>query len=238
VFVGNDVVDLTNPRTEGRGGDERFVGRVFDDDEQRAILAAGSSDIELWTRWAAKEACFKAVSKVLGAPPPFVHRAFKVAWTRSSDGAEGVVREGTVGYGEHRARVSVAREPGAVHAVAYCGGDASGAVRIEPRVARIDTPGSRWSAPMGELRGRFSPRESDAVYSRESAAVRLGAREDVARLLGVAEGRVEIVCAAGPTSQRPPHVLLDGQDAPADVSLSHDGAWIAWAIWAQRTESS
>jgi hypothetical protein len=48
----------------------------------------------------------------------------------------------------------------------------------------------------------------------------------------VDEARVEIVCAPGPASQRPPRVLLDGRDAEADVSLSHDGRWIAWALWA------
>jgi hypothetical protein len=26
-------------------------------------------------------------------------------------------------------------------------------------------------------------------------------------------------------------VLIDGCGARADVSLSHDGGWIAWAIW-------
>ena len=77
----------------------------------------------------------------------------------------------------------------------------------------------------------FTDRERDAVYSRESAAVRVGARGDLATLLGVSEERIEIVCSPGPTSQRPPRVLLDGEQAEADVSLSHDGSWIAWATW-------
>lgn len=234
VFVGNDVVDLTNSRTEGRALDERFVGRVFDSDEQAAIRAAGASDLELWSRWAAKEAGFKAISKVLGAPPPFVHRNFKVAWTESGDLGEGIVRSGTVRYFEHLARVTVELRPGAVHAVAHCVGDPVGAVRVEPHVAMIDTPGSPWAGALDELRPAFSERELDAVYSRESAAVRIGARGDLAERLGVSENRLEIVCAPGPTSQRPPRVLLDGRDAPADVSLSHDGRWIAWAIWVDR----
>jgi hypothetical protein len=95
----------------------------------------------------------------------------------------------------------------------------------------IDQPGTRWAGALEELRLALSEREADAVYSRESAAVRIGARGDIAEQLGVSESRLEIVCAPGPTSQRPPRVLLDGRDAPADVSLSHDGRWIAWAIW-------
>lgn len=232
VSVGNDVVDLTNPRTEGRGSDERFVGRVFDAEEQERIRAVGPSDVELWSRWAAKEAGFKAISKVLGAPPAFVHRAFKVSWTRAVDAGVGVVREGEVRYGEHGARVSVDLLPGALHAVAFHAGEVRGPVAVEPRVERVESPGSRWAGTLDELRLRLTEREADAVYSLESAAVRIGARGDLAALLGVDESRLEIVCAPGPTSQRPPQVLLDGHPAPADVSLSHDGRWIAWAIWA------
>ncbi len=236
VFVGNDVVDLTNPRTEGRATDDRFVGRVFDPDEQGSIRAAGDSDLEIWSRWAAKEAGFKAISKAIGSPPPFVHHAFKVAWTDASDIADGVARSGTIRYGEYVARVAVTVMPGAVHAVAHWSDLGTvGPIRLEPRVAMIESPGSRWAGSKEELMRAFSAREADAVYSRESAAVRIGARADLAELLGVAESRLEIVCAPGPTSQRPPRVLLDGSQAPADVSLSHDGRWIAWAIWVDTT---
>jgi hypothetical protein len=102
---------------------------------------------------------------------------------------------------------------------------------VRRRVARLVDPTSRWNGSLEDLMGRFTDREADAVRSVESAAVRLGAREDVARLLGVSEQRVEIVCDPGPAGRRPPRVLLDGSAATADVSLSHDGGWIAWAIW-------
>jgi phosphopantetheinyl transferase (holo-ACP synthase) len=238
VFVGNDVVDLTNTRTEGRALDERFIGRVFDADEQEGIRAAGASDLEIWSRWAAKEAGFKAISKHLGAPPPFVHRAFKVTWSASYDRDAGVVREGTVRYGEVVARVTVDVRPGAVHAVAVCAQESSGPFHLEPRVVLIDSPGERWSAPLDELMPRFSAQEADAVYSRPSAAVRIGARANLAERLQIDEGRVEIVCAPGTTSQRPPRVLVDGGQAGADVSLSHDGQWIAWATWVESSQEN
>jgi phosphopantetheinyl transferase (holo-ACP synthase) len=231
VFVGNDVVDLTNQRTEGRALDERFIGRVFDGDEQEGIQAAGATDLEIWCRWAAKEAGFKAISKRLGAPPPFVHRAFKVTWSGSHQRTEGIVRLGSVHYGEVMAQATVELWPGAVHAVAICAGDAPGQVEVEPRIVPIESPGACWSGSLEELMPRFSEQEADAVYSRHSAAVRIGARADLAHRLGVDESRVEIVCAPGPTSQRPPLVLLDGGPTLADVSLSHDGQWIAWATW-------
>jgi phosphopantetheinyl transferase (holo-ACP synthase) len=240
VRVGNDVVDLLNPRTHGRATDERLLGRVFDAEEQEEIRAADLSDAELWCQWAAKEAGFKVISKVLGGPIPFVHRAFKVAWTarhpvdleaRQPD--EALIRHGTVGHLGHEASVSVHLLPGAIHAVASWSETAgTKPVRIKTRVARTDTPGSRWEAPLRQLMRRFSDREADAIRSRESAAVRLGARDEVARLLGLDERRFEIVCAPGPASRRPPRVLLDGLETEIDLSLSHDGRWIAWAFWA------
>jgi len=236
VCVGNDVVDLENPRTDGRATDERFVGRVLDEDEQETVRLSAEPDLELWCHWAAKEAGFKIISKLIGAPPPFVHRAFKVTW----DGPPGsaavepgaVVRRGAVTYGEHRACVSVATHPGALHAVGYAPRNPSGREPVvHPRVALLDAPGSSWEAALEDLLPRFTAREADAVYSRASAAVRLGARADLASRIEVREDRLEIVCAPGPTSQRPPRVLLDGEETEADVSLSHDGRLIAWALW-------
>jgi phosphopantetheinyl transferase (holo-ACP synthase) len=235
IYVGNDIVDLGEPRTEDRSSDDRFVNRVFDTDEQAVIRASSDADLELWSRWAAKETGFKVVSKLIGTPPPFVHRAFKVAWTELLDAPEsdevGVVREGRVTYGDHEARVSVWLRPGGVHATGFgTAGRVPEHMKLRPHVALLDTPGSPWAGPLEELEARFTERERDAVYSLQSAAVRLGARADLASALSVDEERLEIVCDPGPTSQRPPRVLLDGHRAKADVSLSHDGRWVAWVI--------
>ncbi|HUF75243.1 MAG TPA: 4'-phosphopantetheinyl transferase superfamily protein [Longimicrobiales bacterium] len=244
VCVGNDIVDLANPRTEGRSADERFVARVLSADEREVVRTSAEPDLELWCHWAAKEAGYKVISKLVGEPPPFVHRAFEVAWTDAaraattgSADASGpadapVVRRGAVRWREHRAHVWVALHAGGVHAVAHASRETAGrSVCVRPHVALLDAPESAWAGTLEELMPLFSEREADAVYSLASAAVRVGAREQLAALLGVPERRLEIVCAPGPTSQRPPRVLLDGRETEADVSLSHDGPLIAWALW-------
>lgn len=251
VCVGNDIVDLTNPRTERRSADERFVARVLDPDEQRTVQTSTEPDLELWCLWAAKEAGFKAISKLVGEPPPFVHRAFKVSWRDIEDRpagsagddaldlegphSAGVIRQGTVTWHDHCAPVVVARRPEGIHAISFTRREeAREPARLRPCVALLDEPESPWSGSLEELLPRFTEREADAVYSVSSAAVRVGARRELARLLGVEERRLEIVCAPGPTSQRPPRVLLDGAETEADVSLSHDGPLIAWALWVSR----
>jgi phosphopantetheine--protein transferase-like protein len=241
VFVGNDVVDLTSTRALGRASDARFLARVFDADEQEVIRASSGSDVELWSRWAAKEAGYKSISKAMGDQPSFLHRAFEVEWSEVTDlegdasapAEDPVVRVGTVRHADRAADVSVRLGAGSVHAVAVCASapDVPELVEIHGRVERLTNPESGWSGSLEQLMRRFSEREADAIRSLESAAVRLGAREDVARILGVTEERVEIVCPPGPATRRPPRVLVDGCGAPADLSLSHDGAWIAWAIW-------
>lgn len=241
LFVGNDVVDLTNARTQGRASDERFMARVFGELEQAAIRGSGGSDVELWSRWAAKEAGFKAISKAMGTAPTFLHRTFEVEWTWAEDAGESsrgaaaegaLVREGRVTHADRIAAVRVWASSSTVHAVAMLApGGPVEATKVHRRLARLEDPSSRWSGPLENLMRRFSEREADAVKTLESAAVRLGAREEVARLLRVAEERVEIVCPPGPSTRRPPQVLVDGCGARVDVSLSHDGGWIAWAIW-------
>jgi hypothetical protein len=63
-FVGNDVVDLTDPENRGKSRDRRFVNRVFTPAEQRMISAADEADRVLWSLWAAKESAYKAISKM------------------------------------------------------------------------------------------------------------------------------------------------------------------------------
>lgn len=71
------------------------------------------------------------------------------------------------------------------------------------------------------------------MHSFPSAAVRMLARAALAETLGAHEGDVEIVCDPGVTGRRPPRVFLRGEPAPCDVSLSHHGRWVAWALLPQ-----
>jgi len=212
--VGNDVIDLLDPRLSGKAHDERFTRRVLDPSEQALVAAAPDPDRVLFMCWAAKEAAYKVVSKLLGAPPVFQHRAYLYR------GAE-VEHEGTR-YPLHIKAVGTT-----LHAVATAGANEA-SVFAEDHA--LDHPGSPWDASLDELIGRLTPREGDAVHSLASAAVRIGARRTLASVLQVAEHRVQIVCAPGVTGRRPPHVLLDGVPGPADVSLSHHGTRIGWAI--------
>lgn len=210
--VGNDVVDLDHPAVRGMVTRRRFAERVLAPSERFDVEGAEDPDVALWIRWAAKEAAYKVVSKLRGKLPVFVHRAF-------------VMRDDAVEFEDTRIPIRVKRSGDLLHVVAVFG-DGSPAVEEAP-LARA---GAAWEGPLATLLERFTPREVDAVHSRDSAAVRLGARASLAAALEVEERRLEIVCAPGSTGRRPPSVLLDGAPAPADLSLSHHGRWIGWAF--------
>jgi phosphopantetheinyl transferase len=219
-----DVVDLSDPRCVGKAGDARFLARVLAEVERASVAASPDPDRVLWRLWAAKEAAFKAASKLRGAPPSFSHAAFLVdpAETLSGDGF------GQVRWEDLTLRVHWHELAGRVAAVAW-----NGRTEDEPiewgwgAAAELD-PAPR--DPLEALIVRLSERERAPIHSRASALVRLAARTALAEALEVEEGRIAVVTREGPRGRMPPEVLLDGNPAPADVSLSHHGRWFAWAI--------
>lgn len=234
-LVGNDVVDLGNPRVEGKERDARFLARILDPSERAVVEASDDPALDLWSMWAAKESAFKIASKLRSVPPAFSHPAFLVTWSDSPSrecvyGA--ATRAGQVRYEEDlTVRVAIVRLQRAVVAVALPAGAPAPAASIHTggAVLSLDEHAPAWVRAPEVLLGSLTAREAEAVHSHASAAVRVGARRALAEALGVDETRLEIVCDPGPVGRRPPRVLLDGRAARADVSLSHDGPWIAWA---------
>jgi len=206
-------VDLSHPGCRNKATDARFLERVFDDRERERILSAPDVDRALWRVWGAKEAAFKVVSKLRGAPPPFSHTRLWV----TRDDAEG----GVVSYGDsHVSFVETPRDSeGRVHVLAWPEGDLS---RLETRIELL--PGG---APPVET---LTDRERRAVYSVASGWIRVLARAHVAGILGVPETQVEIVCSPGPPGRGIPRLLVGGEPGGWDISLSHHGRFLAWAL--------
>ena len=224
--VGNDIVDLLDPSTAGKHTDRRFLARVLDAGERVALSRADDPAVALWAFWAAKEAAYKVASKLRGTPPVFAHAAFSVTWADA--GPERWT--GHVAYEELEIPVVVVRSGEVIHAVAVSGAEVSSAL---PGAEPLDAPPEAWAARLAELLPRLTEREADAVHSLPSAAVRIRARAALAKALGTEDADVEIVCDPGVTGRRPPRVLLRGRPAYADISLSHHGRWIAWAVLPQ-----
>lgn len=223
LFVGVDVVDLTGTRTRNRAADPRLTERVFTPGERARIREAAHPDQELWTLWAAKEAAFKVISKLDDRPPVFRHAAYEVVdppGTPVSSLAWGDLRVGLgVDADEHRILVWAWNGEAPEILVARA------SVRDALSILVLDPDAEEWMAQ------RFREEERDAVHSLPSALVRLLVRRDAARVLGRGESDLTIVCPPGDTGRRPPFLHESGiVSRHADVSISHDGDQLAWAV--------
>ncbi len=249
LLVGNDIIDLRDPRCAGKSRHLRFVSRVFHSAEASRILSAADADGALWLHWAAKEAAYKVVSKLLGEPPVFEHRAFVVNAgpapapashpTGPTGLGAGFDASGSVSYRNVKIPYRAAIDAGRIHALAWSGEDPDGPVPdigISTGEARVRGPGSDKPGPEDAsdafrvfLKERFTVRERRSIHSPQSAHVRLMARAAIADTLRMDERRLEVICGNAPTGRTPPRVLLDGLPGPVDVSLSHHGQRVAWA---------
>jgi phosphopantetheinyl transferase (holo-ACP synthase) len=229
MLLGNDVVDRKDPGAEGKHLDGRFLARVFTREEAICIREASEPSLALWMIWSAKESVFKVMSK-LDPELIFSHRDFAV-------GEEFLVRvlETAASQGRFDARITYKDDEFAlllswnddyVHCLA--GWRRRGVLEAEELEALTAVRVEQISPHLGEL----SERELDSVHSPESRQVRLLAK----RLLKEHHelDGPELVRERGPRRFLPPTVQEKGLASPGiDLSLSHDGRFVAAAITAQ-----
>jgi hypothetical protein len=202
--VGNDVVDLKDPENIGKSRDDRFLCRVFTDGERELIASFPSPDTLLWSLWAVKEAAYKAVSRSDPAVCSIPHRypvvLDPVDTTRKVAGLAGKVITPRGGL-----FFEVAVSPDWVHAL----------------VAEEEEALKRLCRSVKWLEGR-----KGAV--NPSAFVREVLLQEIARRLDCPVGDLSVVKKNdGPGA---PLVLFRGALLAAEVSLSHDGRFVAFAF--------
>ncbi|MBP7569904.1 MAG: 4'-phosphopantetheinyl transferase superfamily protein [Acidobacteria bacterium] len=224
-WIGNDVVDLAEPGAAGKERDRRFMDRVFTPSERAHILDSAAPTIALWKTWAAKEAAYKIAAK-LREGVVFAHRAFEVEPDRWPS------RRARVRF-EHldiRVRWVVARDY--VHCIGHLASERAACAACPPKAG--GGAAEWWRLSAGILRegqlvdGQLTTAEQASVHSTPSERARLLARRLVERwdVHGA-----EIVRLWRSWGWSPPVVARDGAPLTAfDVSLSHDGRFVAAAV--------
>lgn len=243
--LGNDVVDLSHRRSREWLRETRFIERVLADTE-RAWLEAGSPGsrtIRLWTIWAAKEAGYKVLCKAMAKRPVFLHRDFRARLELSPED-EGIhVVSGTIEALDHSVELSGWASGAVVHVTATGGGSEGAEPRTAPRIEMgIERLGEVPAEllDLEALRPQFTDAEWAGIHSAAGARARLLARarlQSHLRAIASAEGwgstppRIEILTSAELRGRTPPRVVVDGDAMPElDVSLSHHGDYVAWAL--------
>jgi phosphopantetheine--protein transferase-like protein len=202
--VGNDVVDLKDPENIGKSRDDRFLGRVFTAGERELIASVPSPDTLLWSLWAAKEAAYKAVSSADPAVCSIPHR-YRVV-LEAEDATRKIIRlAGKVITPRGELVLEVAVSADWVHALAA--GAEEALKRLCRRVKRLEG-----------RKGAVNP----------SAFVRGALLREIARRLDCPVGDLSVV--KNPDGLGAPRILFRGDLLAAEVSLSHDGRFAAFAF--------
>lgn len=241
-WIGNDVLDLQHPKCLDRGRDGLRFKRVLTPGERDWVVGGRSEDLlplRLWALWAAKEAAFKVHCKLLGAER-FQPRRFRCRLEHSDEDEDSLVRirghvqrEGS----EYDVTVEGSSNRRYVHLIGWSGsGSRPEGGRLEIGLEEVDPEDGADQLP--SLRDRFTPEEWAGIRSFRSAKARLLARERVQEHLaprssigrGKPRSRVEIRTGSR-TNRSRPRVWLDNEEvAGLDLSLSHHGRFVAWAL--------
>ncbi len=233
-WIGNDVVDLAEPGVAGKELDRRFVDRVFTPEERERILAAAAPTVALWKTWAAKETAFKIASK-LREGLVFAHQRFEVvSWDAGEPermAGEALGQWASVRFDdlEIKVRWESAREY--IHCIGQLARLGDGPTLVDWE--RIKAPrrllaGVACDSPL--LQGALSHAERASVHSTASEHARLLARRLMDRWEQHLQG-AEIVRLWRAWGWSAPVISREGRPvAGFDVSLSHDGRFVAAAL--------
>ena len=204
--IGNDIVDLTDPGNIGKSGDDRFLQRVFTSTERACIAAAAAPDVMLWALWAAKETAYKIASKV-DLLAVFTPRLYPVVLSPCDDGP---TRSGMVDTPQGPVAVRVSIAPDYLHCIG-----------ATPSPGILDHV--LWDIE------RLSPAKAGGDHDPSLAVRRLAGRR-LAGLLDVSVADIDIRRFQDIDKWGPPTTYVEGEPARFDLSLSHDGAFVACAV--------
>lgn len=213
-FVGNDLIDFNAEHNRGRGAQPRFLERIFSAAERAYLAAQASGDFGFAQLWSAKEAAYKAAKK---QQPQLVFAPRRWLVSIQSQLPDTGDSHGSVQIDEDT-RV-VVHWQASTHWLHCLGVLGTPSALIEHAVEPFVD---------GAADTDFSERERSGFSRRESAAVR-GLAKRLLQRHGIRD--VEILRNTEDGVRLPPRVFANGQVlTDLDLSLSHDGAYVAAVV--------
>ena len=80
-YVGNDVVDLREPANAGKSRNSRFLKKILTNAEIEFVKNSENPDAALWSLWACKEAAYKVIKKSF-SEIAFIPRRWQVTFNK------------------------------------------------------------------------------------------------------------------------------------------------------------
>lgn len=194
----------------------RFVNRVFTTSEQRQIFNSANPDTIIWVIWAGKETAYKIVSKCYSSAS-FTPRFYEVSLNSTDklgNSDKFSARESSISgavdtpYGQIYIRIFVACD------YVHCVGATAPLETTDAVVWHVD---------------RISP-DSEVSPAYESMFVRDTLKKHLSAYVDGSPEDMKILREKGTNGLNPPYVYLNGRRDEIDISLSHDGAFTAYAF--------
>lgn len=210
--AGNDIVDCSSPAAQGKARNARFVGKVLTGDEQARLAVAQEPDRLLWAFWAAKEAAYKAASKMVPAISA-APRRYGVALDCNNPRR---FCSGQVSTPAMAVRVRIFFFRHYLHCIAAAGPGAD--------------PDALLSG-QGPL-DAFAPDGPPAIcHEHQSRAVREMAVQRIASCLGLAPEEIRFIRTRTSRGPGPPFAYAGDRLLPVDISFSHHGCFVGYAAF-------
>lgn len=215
--MGNDIVDLNTPWAVNKSRNARFMAKVFTEDETQAIGQSGNPDAMLWALWAAKETAYKVTAKSI-PDALFSPLKYRVKLVRGEAANTENTQTGTVTTQSGIVTVCVFFHENHVHCIGINGN-------------HRDTGKLYHGYGCGESECEDCPSLSPAA--RESLAARKLALKHIAQCCGRNIEDMEIRKNGEDRETGPPMLYFKGKKDKIDISLSHDGRYVAYAFLPQ-----
>lgn len=198
--VGNDVVDLKEEANTGKSRDSRFLKKIITDAEIEYIKCAPNPDRELWSIWACKETAYKVIKKT-SPDAAFTPRRWRTVLKKNQP-AYSEVDVIIPDTGRVYVRLFYTQEY--VHCIGV-----NNFADAEKLIWNVE------SLPQGT--------ETDpSVFLRDYLEKKLAQNLS----LNAHQIKIERIRMCG--ELQPPGVYIDNKKSAIDVSLSHDGRFIAY----------
>ena len=194
----------------------RFVNRVFTTSEQRQIFNSADPDTMIWAIWAGKETAYKIVSKCCtdASSTPRLYEVNLDCTDKPGNSYKFSAREISISgsvdtpYGQIYIRIFLACD------YVHCVGATAPLETTDAVVWHVD---------------RISP-DSEVSPEYESMFVRDTLKKHLSAYVDGSPEDMEIRREKGTNGLNPPFVYLNGRRDEIDISLSHDGAFTAYAF--------
>jgi phosphopantetheinyl transferase (holo-ACP synthase) len=194
-------VDLKEQANAGKSQDSRFLKKILTNAEIEFVQHAENSDAALWSHWACKETAYKIIKK------SFPHVAFLPRrWTVTFNNPQAKYSNGEVIIpGKGSVYIRLFSNPQCVHCI---GSDC---------LTTLDQ--LIWSVEALSEKEKINP----SIYLRYC----LG--QNLAKHFSLNFHDIKIKRTRENGELQPPRVYVNGSKTDIDISLSHDGRFVAYA---------